>query len=250
MRRISWRSILLTGLASAGLSNLGCVGGPFPFSDEWYADRAGDPPGARQIDSHGKYWPPYPRPVGRKQTFVHTYHYAHYWPYPHNIEDEAATRNIFDLQSGCGWLTATTLHDYHFNSDNQQLTEGGRNHLLWVANSVPAQYRTVYVAQGASRDVAEMRLANTEEFYRENCIPNPPPILARADVFVGRPAVEVDRLRQSELNSIPRQRLFFIGSATATSVGGTGAGGPGLGGGASAGAGTPNNNGQGSTTVR
>ncbi len=230
MRRISWRKILLAGLASVGMANVASAQGPFPFTKAWYAERANDPPGARQIDSHGKLWPPYPRPVGPKQTKLHTYHYAHYWPYPQTCEDEAYTRNIFDLQSANGWLSATTLHDYHFNAENQQLTDGGRSHLLWVAQSVPPQFRTVYVAQGSSGEAAQMRVTNSEQFYRDMGIVNPPQVLARADIFVGRPAVEVERIRQLEMLSIPRPRLFFIGSATlgASPGGGVagGAGGP------------------------
>ena len=245
MRRISWRNILLTGMTSLGLANSGCAQGPTFLSQEWYAERSNDPPGARQVDSHGKLWPPVPRPVGRKQTYLHAYHYAHYWPYPHNCEDQAYTQNIMNQQAGNGWVIATTLHDYHFDPDTQQLTEGARNHLIWVANSVPGQFRTVYVSQGESREVAQLRLEKADEFYREMAIPNPPPILSKADVFLGRPAAEVDRIRQLELQTIPRQRLFYIGSATAGGIMGGGGGGMmpmgGQGGG---------QNGQGTTTIR
>jgi hypothetical protein len=220
----------MTLFASIGLANLGCAQGPFPFTEEWYAERANDPPGARQINSHGKLWPPYPRPVGRSQSKLHTYHYTHYWPYPHSCEDEAYTRSIIDTQSNAGWTTATTLHDYHFNADTQQLTEGGRNHLLWIAMSVPAPFRTIYISQGTSRDTAQMRVDAAQEYMQEMGIENPPPILARADMFEGRPAVEVDRIRQLELQAIPKPRLFYIGAATAgaTAGGGVpgGAGGP------------------------
>jgi len=244
MRRVSWRTILLTGLASLGITGSvnaqGSYGSASDFSD--------DPPGSRQISAHGRFWPPQARPVGKKQSFIHAYHYAHYWPYPHNCEDRDYTYNIMDIQAANGWLSATTLHDYHFDADTQKLTEGGRSHLLWVAQSVPSQYRTVYVSQGDSREMAQLRLQITEQFYRDMGIPNPPPILARAEVFVGRPAVEVDRIRQLELQSIPRQRLFFIGSATSASMGGGVSGGA-LGGGN---VGGPNGvpAGQGATTVR
>lgn len=223
MRKTSGRMIRLAGFASLGLMNAVSAFGALPFTQAWYAERAGDPPGARQIDSHGKLWPPYPRPVGRKQTKLHSFHYSHYWPYPHNCEDEAFTRGIIGLQSANGWTSATTLHEYHFNPENQQLTEEGRAHLLWVSHSVPPQYRTVYVAEGASREIAQLRLQNSELYLKETGIPNPPPVVAQAEVFAGRPAVEVDRIRQLELMSIPRPRLFYIGSATAAGGGGGGA---------------------------
>jgi hypothetical protein len=239
MRDVAWQKILLAVLFLVSLASAVEAGRPWPFTQAWYAERAGDPPGTRQIDKDGKLWPPYPRPVGRKQTLLHRYHYAHYWPYPHNCDDEAYVRNIVDMQAGGGWVTATTLHDYHFNPETQQLTEGGRTHLIWISQSVPAQYRTVYVSQGMSRETAQMRVDVSEQFLREMGIPNPPAVLARAELFEGRPAVEVDRIRQLELQSIPKPRLFYIGSATA---------GGGAGGGVAGGAGAPTG-GAGATTT-
>lgn len=221
MQGTAWRTILLTGFAFVGMAAAGLADGPFPLTRAWYAERASDPPGARQVESHGKVWPPYPRPVGRKATKLHTYHYAHYWPYPHNCEDEAWTRNILELQSAAGWVTQTTLHDYHFNADTQQLTDGGRTHLLWISQSAPAQHRAVYVSQGSSAETARSRVETIEQYYRDMGIQNPPAVLARADQFLGRPAEEVDQLRRLELQTMPRPRLFYIGAATA----GAGAGG-------------------------
>ena len=222
MRKNSLRTILFAAFATGGMVNVASAFGPFPFTQAWYAERANDPPGTRQVESHGKLWPPYPRPVGRKQSCLHSYHYSHYWPYPHNCEDEAYTRNIIDAQAANGWLTATTLHDYHFNAETQQLTDDGRNHLLWIAQSAPPQFRMVYVSQGLSRETSQIRQETSEQFLRESGVPNPPPVIVRADSFRGRPAVEVDRLRQLELMSIPRPRLFYIGAATAITSGGGG----------------------------
>ena len=110
-------------------------------------------------------------------------------------------------------MNATTLHDYYFNTDTQQLTEAGQNHLLWIAASVPAQYRTVYVSQGKSTEMGQLRAANSEQFLRGLGLENVPPVLTRQEVFTGRPANEVDRLRTLELQALPRQRLFTVGSA-------------------------------------
>lgn len=225
MRNKSWRSFLLAGFASLGTAGIAAADGSLWFTEEWYAERACDPPGSRQIEHHGKLWPPYPRPVGRKQTFSHAFHYAHYWPYPHNLEDAAYTRNVIDLQSANGWVNATTLHDYHFDSETQQLTEVGKNHLLWIAQSVPPCYRTVFVSQGNSREIGQNRLNNTDMYLRESGIVNPPPLVARSVNFVGRPAREVELIRQAELNSIVRPRLFSVGAATAGGAGGGSAGG-------------------------
>ena len=76
-----------------------------------------------------------------------------------------------------------------------------------------------------------MRIETSEQFLRESGIANPPPVLGKSEVFEGRPAMEIDRIRQLELQTIPKPRLFYIGSATAggaSSAGGAlgGAGGP------------------------
>ena len=100
MRRNHWqawlRSLIVPLSLTAGVAQ---AAGPFPFSEEWYRMRADDPVGTRQVEKHGKYWPPYPRPVGRKQAFSHTFHAAHYWPHPYNCEDQAYVRNILDQQT-------------------------------------------------------------------------------------------------------------------------------------------------------
>lgn len=236
MRKIHWQA-LIHGLVvvvsfSSGVAR---AGGPLPFTQEWYEMRADDPPGARQVYKDGKYWPPYPRAQGRKQTLVHGYHTAHYWPHPYDCQDRADVSNLFQAQAGAGWAAATTLHDYHFDADTQQLTDAGQNHLIWVANSVPAQYRTLYISQGKTPAMGQLRVAEAEKYMQEMGFANVPPIVAKFETFNGRPANEVDRLRTLELLSIPRPRLFLIGVAGRQSGGaGSGAGaggGMGMGGG-------------------
>jgi hypothetical protein len=225
MRRIRWKTIIRALVVVVAFSS-GSVyaGGPLPFTEEWYQARADDPPGARQIFKHGKYWPPYPRPVGRKQTLAHGYHSAHYWPYPYNCQDRADVHNLLDAQTNAGWVTATTLHDYHFDADTQQLTDAGQTHLMWVMNAVPAQYRTVYVSQGTTAEMAQLRVAQAEKFMRDTGATNIPPVISKYEMFAGRPANEVDRLRTLELNSAPRPRLFLIGVAGRGGGGGSGGG--------------------------
>ena len=75
-------------------------------------------------------------------------------------------------------------------------------------------------------------MANADGYLREAGIVNPPVLVARPVMFVGRPAREVELIRQNELNSITRQRLFTVGSAT------PGGGGNSTGGTATPGAGT------------
>lgn len=244
MRRIRWQTVVHALVVVVAFSSeVARAAGPLPFTREWYQQRADDPPGSRQLDKHGKYWPPYPRPVGRKQTLTHAYHTAHYWPHPYNCQDREDVSNLLDAQAAAGWVTATTLHDYHFNADTQQLTEAGQSHLIWVMNSVPAQYRTVYVSQGTTAEMGQLRVAQAEKFLHETGSPNIPPVVAKYETYNGRPASEVDRLRTLELQSIPRPRLFQIGTAGSQSGGG------GSGAGASGGA-SGSQSGQGSTTTQ
>lgn len=214
MRRIRWQDLLRSAIVPLCLAaTVAQAAGPFPYSDEWYQMRADDPPGVRQVEKSGKLWPPYPRPVGRKQTFKHAFHSAHYWPYPYNCEDRAYVNNLLDQQSAAGWVTATTLHDYYFNAETHQLNEAGQNQLLWIVASAPAQYRTVYVSQGKSIEMGQLRSSQVEQYFQQTGIENIPPIVMRQEFFAGRPANEVDRLRTLELQSIPRPRLFIIGTA-------------------------------------
>lgn len=240
MRRIRWQDWLRSTIVPLCLSaTVAQAAGPFPFSEEWYRLRADDPPGVRQVEKSGKLWPPYPRPVGRKQTFKHAYHSAHYWPYPYNCEDRAYVNNLLDQQTAAGWVTATTLHDYYFNPETQQLNEAGRNQLLWITASAPAQYRTVYVSQGNSLEMGQLRVSQVEQYFQQANIAGVPPILMRQEFFAGRPANEVDRLRTLELEAISRPKLFNVGvsggGGGATAQGSASGGGSGSGGGTSSG---------------
>ena len=218
MRKIRWQDLLRSAIVPLCLmATVAQAAGPFPFSQEWYQMRADDPPGARQIEKDGKLWPPYPRPVGRKQTFKHAFHSAHYWPYPYNCEDRAYVNNLLDQQTGAGWVDATTLHDYYFNTETQQLNEAGQNQLVWIAASVPALYRTIYVSQGKSIEMGQLRAGQVEQFFQRAGINSVPPIVTRQEFFAGRPAIAVDRLRTLELQSIPRPRLFTIGRSAGAS---------------------------------
>ena len=244
MRRIRWQKYVQGLVVAFAFSTGGArAAGPIPYSEQWYQQRADDPPGARQVSKYGKLWPPYPRPVGRAETYAHAFHTAHYWPHPYNCQDRADVYNLLDSQANAGWVVATTLHDYHFDADTQQLNDAGRSHALWVANSVPAQFRTLYVAQGTTPETGQLRVAQSDKYLREMGTTNMPPIVTKYEVFNGRPANEVDRIRNLELQSIPRPRLFLIGVAGRQSGGG-GSGG-GAGGGASASGG-----GTGSTTTQ
>jgi hypothetical protein len=218
----AWAALVAQGLLGSAVTAL--AGDPAPYSDESWALRAQEPPGARQVEKDGKLWPPFPRPVGDKQHWVHQYHHSHYWPYPYNCDDEAYVRNIWQQQASNGWMSATTLRDYHFDGETQQLNSNGRQHLYWILSTAPPQFRTIYVAQGLSVEEAALRQASVERASRELFADAQVPVLVRHEMYRGRPAQEIDQLRRLELQSMPRPRLFVIGART-TGGGGAAAGG-------------------------
>jgi hypothetical protein len=121
-------------------------------------------------------------------------------------------------------MSATTLRDYHFDGETQQLNSNGRQYLYWILTASPPQYRTIYVSQGLSVEEAALRQANVERASKELLADAQVPVLVRHEIFRGRPAQEIDQLRRLELQSMPRPRLFTIG-ARSTGGGGAAAGG-------------------------
>lgn len=205
---------LVAGLALSILTANGLSAGePAAYSEEWWALRAQDPPGTRQVEKHGKLWPPFSRPVGPKQHWVHQYHHAHYWPHPYAAEDAGYVRAVWQQQTSAGWIGATTLHDYHFDPGTHELNSVGHEHLGWIAHFAPAQYRTVYVAQGGSVANGQVRAGHVEAALTQFCPPGSIPIVVRPDRFQGRPGQEIDRLREMELQAIQPPRLFTIGGS-------------------------------------
>lgn len=226
MRTGNWRNLLLgAGLIALGVvsqSALVLAGGM--TKEEKWADRATDPPGTRQVYKYGKLWPPQPRPTGREQSWKHKFHHAHYWPYPYNDTDRQIVRDTLAQQTAGGWVLATTLHDYHFNAETNELNSAGRSHLYWIMTSVPAQFRTVFVAHGLSPQVDEVRVATVDRSAREFG-EQVPPVVMRHSFPSGRPADEADTIRRLELQSWPAQRIFTISpdtSGTGSSSGSTG----------------------------
>lgn len=132
-------------------------------SPEWYAIRAMDPPGDRQVCKHGKIWPAVPRPVGPKPTFWHQYYATHYWPLPYVCEDRQQVRAALHQQAAAGWTSATTLHNYHFDQETLTLNSAGLKHLNWILGYAPPQHRQVFVATMVGDQTAEARRANVEQ---------------------------------------------------------------------------------------
>ncbi len=202
---ILWLSVLVLLVEARTTALAG--DGPRFWSKEWWADRATDPPGTRQVYKDGKEWPPYPRPVGRGQTFVHKYHHAHYWPHPYRCEDEASVRDMFAIQANNGWADATTIHEYHFDSDTNMLTSSGLRQVHWVLTSAPPEYRMLYMAKSGVPEVDQARMTQLQAAVGTIDPSAISLIQERIDYPTGRPAREIDRLRNLELQSMPTPRL-------------------------------------------
>ena len=170
--------------------------------DDWYAQRAADPPGSRQRYIHGKLWPPVPRPTGKAQLLSHRFHTSHYWPYPYACYDRAIVKKLSELQTHNGWVKQTTLYDYHFDSDKQELNRAGRERLRWILINAPRKHRNVFVqaAYSEAESIRRMRSVRSEsiDIVGRDSVPS---IMARNTQPLGRPAAELKVIRQAELDS-------------------------------------------------
>ncbi len=70
--------------------------------------------------------------------------------------------------------------------------------------------------------MGQLRVASAEQFLRSAGLESVPPVLTKLEFFRGRPANEVDRLRTLELQALPRQRLFTVGTAGGSGGGASG----------------------------
>ena len=151
------------------------------------------PPGTRQVCKYGKQWPPQPRSTEPQQSFHQQYHSAHYWPYPYNLQDQAIVTDLVQSQTINGWRDATTLHNHHFNIENNELNSSGKEHLTWIITSTPAEYRQVFVAaatEGYMNDARMNSVHATMAYYTGN--DQSIPVSLRIASIRGRPAYEVE----------------------------------------------------------
>lgn len=215
-----------TGCASLGLRCEDDYCGPEPGSAEWWEAKASLPVGARQRFHNGKVWPPFVRPTGEAQQFSHRFHAAHYWPYPYVCEDRAFMKNLWEEQAASGWMDATTLYDYHFDPQSDELNDPGLDHLNWVMHTIPEKRRIIFVQGSYENEISAGRLQAVQQAAAEMAANEEiPAIVLRMTMPLGRPAVEVDMIRQGALNSFPIPRV------PSALTGGPGGGGGGAGGG-------------------
>lgn len=181
---------------------------PKRWSAAWYAEEASTPIGSRQWFRFGKSWPPWPRPTGKRPQFTAVFHAAHYWPHPYSCQDQHYVRSIIDQQVSNGWVTATTLYDYHFDREKHELTQAGLLRLRWILDNAPANHRQIYVQHARVAVAQQIRMASVQtaaaEFTGQG---NLPPIVSRITTPLGRPAAEIVDIQQALENSVPIPRI-------------------------------------------
>lgn len=192
-----------TGACGVG----GCGVAPNPnakkFSDAWWADRAMDPPGQRQVCKFGKKWPVQPRPTGRKQRLIHRYHTAHAWPHPYVCADRSAVEVTAAMTRQGGWDEISTLHMWHFDDATGDLNGVGRQHLHYLVSHAPMHSQSVFVARGTDGDVAA-RLASVEQAIVEMTGDSARfAVLPREAYSTTRPATETESIYRGMLEAMP-----------------------------------------------
>jgi hypothetical protein len=188
-------------------------------SDAWWAMRAGEPVGSRQCECKGLEWPPYPRPACPPMTCAHIYHAEHYWPWPYLCTDRQCVLDMVHAQEANGWLSETTLYEYYFNPDTNDLTVPGKMHLKWILEYAPANFRSVWIQQVEDPGAGQQRMNNVRLAATRLCgnAGNLPPIAFRMGMPPSRPAIEVDTIRRKELQTIPSPRIPLPTSAAGAS---------------------------------
>ncbi len=220
-----WRQCSLLGLMAAALATssrteAGIIPWPWNRNSEpvmterrcereaYYAERACDPIGAKQVYKKGKQWPPFPRPQGPANLPSHLYHAEHYWPHPYNCQDREYVHALSNAHVNNGWVTMTTLYDYHFEPDTHQLNTSGRTHIRWILENAPSKNRYIFVQATFDDATTAVRQSATKVEAVSLCGIQPvPPVLVRVTSPLGRPAQEIDAIRRKELETIEKPRI-------------------------------------------
>ncbi len=175
-----------------------------------WEEKASLPVGARQRHRYGKDWPPKPRPTEKQQPLVHRYHNAHYWPLPYVCEDRAYVRNLTELQVASGWVTATTLYDYHFDKTSQELNHAGEIQLRWILENTPVQYRFTFVQNAGDATVNQKRVDSVQmQTVQMLGTDQAPPVMLRVTSPLSRPASEVVHIQRADMESMPAPRIQY-----------------------------------------
>lgn len=178
--------------------------------DDHYAQYADLPIGARAVYKYGKVWPVTPRPPEPNAKIVHRYYYGHYWPHPHDCRDRAVVYTYTALQESRGWANETTLYDYHFNAETQQLTDAGALQLRMIMEDTPSKYRRAFVQTSLDAGANEARIASVKNAVaRLSGGVDSLPVELRNTRAYGRSANEIDQLNKAIITSAPAPRIQY-----------------------------------------
>ena len=186
-------------------------GGPDAGTPEYYQYHANSPIGSRQKYHHGKVWPPRPRPCGPHQPFCHKYYYATFWPWPYICQDRAVVRSTSLAQIENGWITATTLYDYHFDPETAELNTSGRRQLEWILTHVPENYLQIHIASDFQATVNEARTMAVQTELAEMAVAQDLPIALRVSHPLKRSAMTVEAIDRAGLGAIPSPVIQYRG---------------------------------------
>lgn len=176
--------------------------------ESFYASRACDPIGARQVYKKGKNWPPYPRPTGPANLPSHLYHAEHYWPFPYACQDRDYVKSLSGAQVSNGWVSMTTLYEYHFDPDTHQLNPSGRMQLRWILENAPQRHRYAFVQSGSDETCSETRIVAVRNEAAQLVGPDlVPPVMLRITSPLGRPADEIDAVRRKDRETMLEPRI-------------------------------------------
>ncbi len=196
-------AVLVGALLAADLASAGWLW--------WRKDKEYDPhPGGRSVYHKGHVWPVQPRPTTPPARHIDQYHASIYWPSPYLCHDRASVRNSLDMVAAQGWLNHTTMHDYYFDPQTNELNSSGRMHLQWIVLEAPPQYKSAFVAAGLDDEVNQTRLLNVQMTAMQLAGNGTQiPVSLRQAIPHGASAQEIDLARRAWLTTMPKPRIDY-----------------------------------------
>jgi hypothetical protein len=119
-------------------------------------------------------------------------------------------RSLVATQVSNGWTDATTLYDYHFDPETQQLTDAGAHQLRIILEDAPSLHRRAFVQTSFTAGANETRMASVQEIAsRLTGGMSNLPVELRNTTPAGRPAREIDSLNRRIMETAPSPRIKY-----------------------------------------
>ena len=166
-------------------------------------------PGTRQVAKKGHLWPPFPRPTGPKASVATQFHHAHYWPLPYTCRDRAYVRGLAAMQVAAGRAGHAAVHGFHFDPATHALTDAGREHLRVAVRAAHfGGSAPIAVAAADTPEASEARANAVRVAVAELGAPHlGGNVVLSTTPVQGRPALEIDRIRATEIVTMPQPRI-------------------------------------------